>query len=220
MWQKLGIPVLVAALLVMSCPVLSFSQGETADNRTSGAAPPEREAGAAPETMTPTPGESIEGGYLIGPGDVLDIYVWKDEALTRSCVVRPDGVISFPLIGEVSAGGKTVARLKRELEDRLVRFVPDLTLSLEVKQVNSLIVYVIGKVNTPGRLIVNTDINVLQALATAAGLNPFAKRDKIKIFRQSGHGTATFPFNYDQVVDGEHLEQNIRLQRGDVIVVP
>jgi polysaccharide export outer membrane protein len=163
---------------------------------------------------------SDEDGYLIGPGDVLDISVWKDEALTRSCVVRPDGAISFPLIGEIRATGKTAVQLKEEMEGKLVRYVPELVLSLDVRQVNSLIIYVIGKVNSPGRQVVNANINVLQALATAAGLNPFAKRNRIKIYRQQNGKTEILPFEYDEVVDGKRLEQNIRLQRGDVVVVP
>ena len=158
--------------------------------------------------------------YVIGPGDVLDISVWKDETLTRSVVVLPDGKISFPLIGEVMAREKTVAQLKKEIEEKLSPFVPDVTLSFEVKQVNSLLIYVIGRVNTPGRFLLNVNVNVLQALSIAGGLTPFAKRDKIKIFRQEGDKTNILHFQYDSVVGGKNLEQNIMLMRGDVIVVP
>ena len=158
--------------------------------------------------------------YVIGPGDVLDISVWKDEALTKLVTVLPDGKISFPLIGEVKAAGKTVAVLHKELEIKLNRFVPDVSLSMMVSQVNSMLIYVIGRVNSPGRFVLNTQVNVLQALAMAGGLNPFAKRGKIKIFREEGTETKTFSFDYDEVSKGEALEQNIRLQRGDVIVVP
>jgi polysaccharide export outer membrane protein len=163
---------------------------------------------------------SVEQSYRIGPGDVLDVSVWKDEALTRSCVVRPDGFISFPLIGDVPVSGKTVFGLKSEMEDKLRRFVPEVVLYLDVKQVNSLIIYVIGKVNNPGRFTLGVDVDVLQALATAGGLNVFAKGGKIKIFRLGKNETTIFPFDYDAVVDGKHLEQNIYLKRGDVVVVP
>lgn len=163
---------------------------------------------------------SVEQGYRIGAGDVLEVSVWKDETLTRSCVVRPDGFISFPLVGEVSASGKTVAELKSELEGKLKRFVPEVILFIEAKQINSLVIYVIGKVNNPGRFLLGVDVNILQALATAGGLNPFAKGRKIKIFRHGSNETTIFPFNYDEVVDGKHLEQNIHLKRGDVVVVP
>ncbi len=164
--------------------------------------------------------ERVEGGYLIGAGDVIDISAWKDEALTRSCVVRPDGFISFPLIGEVQAAGRTASQLKTEIEAKLNRFVPEVTLSLEVKQVNSMLIYVIGKVNAPGRFVLNANIDVLQALATAGGLNIYAKGGYIKIFREENNKTTILPFDYDQVVRGKHLEQNISLNRGDVVVVP
>ncbi len=176
--------------------------------------------GIAPAEASLPAKASVDEGYLIGPGDVLDISVWKDEALTRSCVVRPDGSISFPLIGDVRASGRTVSQLKAEMERKIDRYVPQATLLLEVKQINSLIIYVIGKVNIPGRIVLTVDVNVLQALATAGGLNPFAKRDKIKIFRQGTNETIIFPFDYDSVVEGKRLEQNIHLKRGDVVVIP
>ncbi len=163
---------------------------------------------------------SAGGGYTIGPGDVLEISVWKDEALTRSCVVRPDGDVSFPLIGDVRADGKTPAGLRAEMEKKLYRYVPNAVLSLAVKQVNSLIIYVIGKVNAPGRFVMNSDMDVLQALATAGGLNVFADRNKIKIFRREKYKTTIFPFEYDEVVNGKRLGEDIRLKRGDVVVVP
>lgn len=160
------------------------------------------------------------GSYIIGPGDVLSISVWKDEALTSVPTVLPDGFISFPLIGSIKAAGKTVTELKAEMEGKLVRYVPDIVLSLEVKQASSMIVYVIGRVNSPGRFNLNANINVLQALSTAGGLNVFAKNNKIKIFREENGKTRIFPFEYDKIVKGENLEQNIRLKKGDIVVVP
>jgi len=158
--------------------------------------------------------------YIIGPGDILDISVWKDEALTKLVAVLPDGKISFPLIGEVTAGGMTLGQLKKELEKRLTRYVPDVNLSVVVTRINSMIVYVVGRVNKPGMFTLNTNVNVLQALAMAGGLNPFARRSKIKIFRKEREGTQIYPFDYDDITKGENLHQNIQLRRGDVVVVP
>jgi polysaccharide export outer membrane protein len=159
--------------------------------------------------------------YLVGPGDILNISVWKDEALTRQCVVLPDGKIAFPLIGQVTVAGRTVADISKELEQKLARFLPGVDLSVGVHQVNSLIVYVIGRVNSPGRFVLNTDVNVLQALSMAGGLNPFAKRGDIKVFREvDGGGTKVYTFDYDAVSSGDNIRGNIRLKRGDVIVVP
>jgi polysaccharide biosynthesis/export protein len=158
--------------------------------------------------------------YIIGAGDVLNISVWKDESLTRQVVVLPDGKIGFPLIGQVTAAGKTVAELTKEIEQKLARFVPGVELSVVVQQIGSMTIYVIGKVNAPGRFNLASDVNVLQALAMAGGLNPFAKRGDIKIFRETGGGTKVFFFDYDTVADGKDPRQNMRLKKGDVIVVP
>jgi polysaccharide export outer membrane protein len=161
-----------------------------------------------------------DGNYIIGPGDILYISVWRDDVLTKDVVVLPDGKISFPLIGEVDAGGRKLKELKQEMESRLSSYVQDVVLSIDVKQVNSMVVYVIGRVNNPGRQILNTNVTVLQSLAAAGGLNPFARRSKIKIIRQTENMTQVFKFDYDDVADGSNLEQNIILKRGDVIVVP
>jgi polysaccharide export outer membrane protein len=164
--------------------------------------------------------EKPDPAYIISAGDALDISVWKEEALTKVVIVLPDGRISFPLIGELTAAGKTVSQIKEELKEKLAPYVTVPIVSVEVKQTGSMLIYVIGRVNSPGRFVVNTNINVLQALATAGGLNPFAKRKKIKIMRAEGETTKTFFFNYDEIADGKRMEQNIWLQKGDVIVVP
>ncbi|MDM8522632.1 polysaccharide biosynthesis/export family protein [Desulfococcaceae bacterium HSG8] len=167
------------------------------------------------------PEERFIQDYIMGPGDVLDISVWKNKDMSRTLTVLPDGKVAFPLIGEVIVAGKTVAQLKTELENRLSpRFILNPVLSVEIRQVNSMLIYIIGKVNHPGRFALNANINVLQALSMAGGLNVFAKRNEIKIFREEGRRTRIFEFRYDDVSYGENLEQNIRLRRGDVIVVP
>ena len=158
--------------------------------------------------------------YLIGPGDILDISVWKNPDLTKTVAVLPDGKIAFPLVGELQAANKTREQLSKELRTRLNRYVPDADLSVVVTQVNSLLVYVIGRVNKPGHLILNTNINVMQALAMAGGLNPFAKRDSIKIVRETESPAKYFDFDYDLVYKEKNRSQNIQLKRGDVIIVP
>jgi polysaccharide export outer membrane protein len=158
--------------------------------------------------------------YIIGPGDVLDISVWKVAELTKMVTVLPDGKIAFPLVGQLAAAGKSVDQLSKELEKRLLKFVPDLNLTVMVQQVNSMLVYVIGRVNNPGRFVLNSNVNVLQALTMAGGLNPFAEGGKIKIFRKDNSATEIIRFDYDDVVKGKDLVQNVELRRGDVIVVP
>ena len=158
--------------------------------------------------------------YIIGPGDVLELSVWKEESLTKQVVVLPDGKISFPLVGDIVAGGKTLTELKNEIKTKIHRFVPDPELTVSVASVNSMSIYVVGKVNHPSRFVLNNNVNVLQALAMAGGLNPFADKNDIKIFRHEGNNTSIFKFKYKEVCKGKKLEQNILLQRGDVIVVP
>ena len=212
--MRFRILAVVLSLLFISMPLWAAEKTKPAQ-----AAVAEKGKGAPPATpATETAGASES--YIIGPGDLLNISVWQDESLTRDAIVLPDGRISFPLIGEVTAAGRTLGNLKKEMEGRLTRYVPNITLSLDVKQVNSVLIYVLGRVNNPGRFALNTNVDVLQALATAGGLNPFAKRSTIRIFRHEGGKTAIFKFDYDDVSGGEHLEQNIMLKRGDVIVVP
>lgn len=184
--------------------------------------------GAQENSATPTPGGDVETraasnpirDYVIGPGDVVEISVWKNEDLRKVAPVAPDGKMHFPLIGEIVAGGKTVAQLKAEVEQKLVRFVPNPELYVGIQQINSMILYVIGRVIRPGSLVINSNLNVLQALTIAGGPNTFAKRDEIRIFRETSEGTRIFNFDYEDVSEGLHLEQNIMLERGDIIVVP
>ena len=159
------------------------------------------------------------GDYRIGPGDVLDIAVWKNPDLTKQLVVLPDGTIHFPLIKELKVGGATVNELETMLVSNLKKYVPEPDLSISIVQVNSMMIYVIGKVNQPGRFSINTNLDVLQALSVAGGLNPFAKQKEIAIFRKDNQETTMFNFNYEEVSEGNNLEQNITLKRGDVIVV-
>jgi polysaccharide biosynthesis/export protein len=158
--------------------------------------------------------------YIIGPGDVLIISIWKDESLTQEVVVLPDGTISFPLIGLVKAEGKSITDLKTEIEKRIKKFVPDPVLWVSVKNMNSSYIYVLGRVNIPGRFLLNSQVSVLQALAIAGGVTPFASSNDIKVFREEGGITILLPFHYDSVIKGKHLEENVSLKRGDVVIVP
>jgi polysaccharide export outer membrane protein len=159
--------------------------------------------------------------YTIGPGDQLGIEVWKDPALTRVVTVLPDGKITFPLIGELEAGGKTVDQLKKEIDQKIARYVPDSTTTVEVRQINSLHIYVLGRVNAPGRFVLSSNVTVLQALAIAGGPNTFANRKQIRILREKKGVTTMSPlFDYDEVTSGRGLKANILLERGDIIYVP
>ena len=158
--------------------------------------------------------------YLIAPADVLEISIWGEKELIRQVVVRPDGKVSFPLIGDIEVADKTTTQVKNEIEKKIREYIPDAIASVIVTQLGSLQYYVVGKVAKPGVYNVSRPITVLQALALAGGLTPFAKQDEILIIRYYGKKTIKIPFNYKEVKKGEHLEQNILLQRGDVVLVP
>ena len=158
--------------------------------------------------------------YRLGPEDLLEITVWREDALKRDVLVRPDGGISYPLIGEVQAAGKTVDELREEITRRLEKFVPDAAVSVTVLKTGSQRIYVLGKVTKPGEFPVGRNVDVLQALSMAGGLTPFADQNGIRIMRREGDRQSTLPFEYGRVVRGEKLEQNVLLRAGDVVVVP
>ena len=159
-------------------------------------------------------------GYHIGPGDVLEISVWKEESLSREVIVPPDRIITFPLIGDINIATMTVTELRHEISKRLQDFVPEATVTVMLRQINSLKAYVIGKVNKPGLFPIDMETTVMQVLAMAGGLNPFAAEGKIYILRHENGTMKKIPFDYNEVEKGKNLTQNIILKRGDVIVVP
>ena len=163
---------------------------------------------------------NTESSYQMGPEDVLQIDVWKDEILSREVIVRPDGFITFPLIGEVLAEGRSVGNLAKEMNERLTKFVSDPRITIAVSQVNSFKIFVIGKVNKPGGFQIGQYTDVMQALSLAGGLTPFAREGSMKVLRRQKGIQTSFPFDYSEVLKGNNLEQNIVLQRGDVVMVP
>jgi len=158
--------------------------------------------------------------YLLGSGDMLEISVWKEEGLVKQVLVRPDGGITFPLVGELQAGGRTASQLQKSIVKSIKRFIPDPVVTVAVIKVNNNKVFVVGKVARPGEFVATHYIDVMQALAMAGGLNPFAKPGDIKILRRIKGVERAMPFDYSEVSQGEDLKQNIILKSGDVVVVP
>lgn len=163
---------------------------------------------------------SAEPAYLLGPEDVLKVAVWKDEHLTQETVVRPDGMITFPLIGDVVASSRTVEDIRTEIAKRLVKFIPNPNVTVTVLKVLSYRIYVLGRVNKPGEYQVGHHTDVLQALSMAGGLTPYAAENDIKVIRRTGVDEQVFPFRYGDAQKGKDLRQNILLQRGDLVMVP
>ena len=158
--------------------------------------------------------------FPIGPEDVLEISVWKEEGLKKETLVRPDGGISFPLAGDMQAAGKTARQLQQEITQRLAKFMSDPVVSVAVMKVASNKIYVIGRVNKPGDYLAGRYVDVLQVLSMAGGLTPFAAENDIKVLRKENGKDIVFPFRYSQVKAGTNLDQNIVLKGGDVVVVP
>lgn len=159
--------------------------------------------------------------YRIQPGDVLIVSVWKEQDLMAEVLVRPDGGMSFPLVGDVRASGRTVDELRTLVDERLGKFIPDPSVTIAVKQIGGNRVYVLGKVNRPGEFTFSQPIDVMQALSLAGGATSFASLDDIQILRRDSGGKQTSRrFRYSEVERGRSLDQNILLKSGDTVVVP
>lgn len=171
-------------------------------------------------------GESMEASqqltrdYRIGPEDMLEISVWKEEELQREVLVRPDGGISFPLAGDIRVAGKTPQEVEAVITEKLQRYIPDAVVTVSVTELTGHRIYVAGRVENPGQYVVGRYVDVLQALTLAGGLTPFAKEKEIKVLRREAGKEIVYPFNYDEVKEGTHLEQNMVLRNDDVVVVP
>ena len=160
--------------------------------------------------------------YRVGPGDKLEIMVWKDDYHSRKVVVQPDGYITFPLAGDVLAMGRTIPQIRAEITDRIREYLPDTRIIVILEEANSYKIYVIGKVNNPGEFRSQSPVNVLQALAMAGGFDNLAisNPDNIKIIRNTPRGQEAIPFDYNHVKKGKDLQMNVVLNSGDVVIVP
>jgi polysaccharide export outer membrane protein len=158
--------------------------------------------------------------YLLNAGDVLDISVWNEEALEKTVLVLPDGMVSFPLAGELQAKGKSVLQLEQALKKSLTEYLADPVVTVVVANVSGNTVHILGKVQTPGSFVMNQSLNVMQALSLAGGLSPYAEENNIIVLRQQGSKQAVIRVRYADIKDGEDVSSNIKLNSGDVIVIP
>jgi polysaccharide biosynthesis/export protein len=164
--------------------------------------------------------------FLLGPEDVLDIVIWKNEDLSqKGVVIRPDGKISMPLIGEIQASGRTANQLATQIAARLKEYKDNPVVTVGVKEVNSYYVYVLGEVSKPGKYQLKSHATVLQAVAIASGFTNYASKNKMKVIRhvQGDDGTMReirIPARYDDLVAGTGEIGNFVLKTGDVVVVP
>lgn len=164
---------------------------------------------------------ALPEGYKIGAGDVLQILVWKEpDASVPDTVVRTDGKISVPLVGDVDVAGLTPAQVKESLIAKLSHYINNPVVTVEAKQINSRKIYVLGTVKKEGPVPLLRPMTVLQALVEAGGLAEWANKKKIYVLRTVNGKQTKLPFDYGAVIKGKHLEQNIALLPDDTIIVP
>jgi polysaccharide export outer membrane protein len=207
----------VAVAAANSAPMLSQtpnSHSSTQVTQTASTRPsPDRPEGV-------NPASKAGKDYVIGADDVLDVSVWKEQELTRSLQVRPDGKISMPLLGDVQAAGLTPGQLAQNVSDKLKKYLTAPQVTVILTQINSQRVYVMGEVTRPGAYPVLPGMTVLQAISSAGGLTPFANSKKIFLMRDENHIQTKYPFSYKEVLDGRKAEENLPVKAGDTIVVP
>jgi polysaccharide export outer membrane protein len=162
----------------------------------------------------------IHESYVIGQGDMLEVFVWRNEQLSRQVTVRPDGKISLPLIQDLQAEGLTVLQLTDQITRRLKQYVQNPTVTVIISEIGSYKISVLGKVAAPGVYSINTRTTLLEAISLAGGFTEWANKRKITVIRNEGGRNKKIQINYNKIVSGKDPSQNITLQRGDTIVVP
>ncbi len=203
-----------SSLLVSGLLCAQAVQGSPSPAAQSSAQPADQKT-AAPSA------KAHDDTFVIGNDDVLAINVWKEPDISRSIPVRSDGKISLPLVGEVQAAGSTPLKLEQDIAARLKNYIAEPEVTVIVQQVNSQKFNILGQVNRPGSYPITNNATVLDAIAIAGGFRDFAKQKSMYVLRQNPDGTQTrLPFNYKDVVKGKNLEQNVKLEPRDTIVVP
>lgn len=174
----------------------------------------------APVTPAPTAAGAEDPSYRIGAQDLLRVDVWREDQLTRTVPVRPDGKITLPLLNDVQAAGMTPMELASYIREELKKFITNPQVTVSVSEINSRRIYVNGEVSRSGAYPMLPHMTILQALSGSGGFTPFARVKNIYILRMQDGKSVKIPFNYKEAIKGKNPEQNIELQPGDTIVVP
>lgn len=205
-------------LITMGLFVLPMAQAQSSTKQAPPAAS-EQKTDSASRTSNPSV-PAVPDDYKIGPQDVIRIDVWKEPDITRTIPVRPDGKITLPLLNDVQAAGLTAMQLADNIREALTKYITKPQVTVTVMEINSKRVFVTGEVARAGALPLLPNMTVLQALSSVGGFTQFARLTKIYVLRVEDGKQVKHPFNYKEVVKGDHPEENILLQPGDVIVVP
>src|ERR1700688_326626 len=206
-------PRLLLTFLTLAATVLSEAQRTPSSASTQGSDATRRDANP---TVVP-----VDEAFVIGADDVLGINVWKEAEVSRTVTVRSDGKISLPLLGELQAQGKTPKQLQEEIRSKLSAFISEPEVTLIIQEVRSHRFNVLGQVQYPGSYVLTSSMTVLDAIALAGGFRDFAKQKAIYVLRSNPDGTQVrLAFNYREVVKGDKVKQNVRLENHDTVVVP
>jgi polysaccharide biosynthesis/export protein len=214
---------LIAAIAAFVAPATTWAQVQPPANPqpTARPMPGPLQGGRAPGTPpTASTGLAVPTDYTIGPDDVLGVVFWRDADMTGDVVVRPDGMITLPLLHDIKAAGLRPDELRLKIVEAAAKLIEDPNVSVVVRQINSRNVFITGQVARPGPYPVSGQMTVLQLIAIAGGVGEFADKKNITITRVQGGKTETLKFNYKDVAKGKSLEQNIILKPGDTVVVP
>lgn len=216
-WRKGGLCAAAVLAVAIAASAQSSDTVARAVNSSDSARPNTNNPAADVQGNTVNPGKD----YVIGPGDVLAINVFNEPEVTGKVPVRPDGMISVPLIGEIQASGQTPDKLQSTISRKLTDYVKQPSVTVVVEEMNSRQFNVLGKVQHPGSFPLSKPTRVLDALAEAGGFTEFAKSTKVYVLRHDASGSTTkLPFNYKRVSQGEDNQDNVQLQAGDTVIVP
>lgn len=210
------------SVLLSSLPCWTQTTEEDDNHKSSGGTV----AVATARTNAPTPIPPSEvappaDSFVFGVDDVLAVNVWKEAEISRTVTVRSDGKISLPLVGELQASAKTPRQLQDEISSKLSGFISEPAVTVIVQEIRSRRFNILGRVEHPGSYPLTESTTVLDAIAIAGGLRDFAKEKSIYVLRPKLEGTQLrLAFNYKGVIRDKHLEQNIKLQPHDTVVVP
>lgn len=199
-------------LAVVISGSLAFSQPKEGKGKSATAPAAQDPAPAAADATSPE-------SYVIGPSDVLTITVWKEPTLSGSLLVRPDGMVSMALLGDVRAAGQTPLQLSDQIATKLKKYIQDPNVSVVITQIHSKVVYLLGEVVKRGPVEMTPGMTLLEAIASAGGLTDFANTKRIYLLRNASGSQLRIPVHYKEALKGDGT-LNLALQPGDTIVVP
>jgi polysaccharide export outer membrane protein len=210
----------VSTLIVALPAVIALVTLGACSARAQEAAPAAPPPAAAPGQPPVPAGVVTPPGYVIGPEDVLSVVFWREKDLSTETAVRPDGMITVPLLNDVHTAGLTPDQLRERLQAAAAKFVADPTVTVVVQAINSRKVFITGLVSKPGQYPLAGPTSVMQLIAMAGGLQEYADSKKILIMRTEGGEQVAKQFNYRDVLNRKNLQQNIELLPGDTVIVP